>query len=66
MFNVLIDTRVWLDLAEDPNPTLLLAVVEDLINDGLMTLIVPDTVVSEFRERKELVYPFSIGKGCNS
>ena len=55
MFNVLIDTSVWLDLAEDPNQTPLLAVVEDLINDGLMTLIVPDTVVSEFRKNRHRI-----------
>jgi len=55
MFNVLIDTSVWLDLAEDQSQTPLLSVVEDLIKDGLMNLIVPDTVVTEFHKNRNRV-----------
>jgi hypothetical protein len=55
MFNVLIDTSVWLDLAEDQNQTPLLSVVEDLIKDGLMTIIVPSTVVTEFRKNRHRI-----------
>ena len=55
MFNVLIDTSVWLDLAEDQNQTPLLSVVEDLIKDGLMSLIVPGTVITEFRKNRNRV-----------
>lgn len=55
MFNVLIDTSVWLDLAEDQNQTPLLSVVEDLIKDGLMNLIVPSTVITEFRKNRNRV-----------
>jgi hypothetical protein len=55
MFNVLIDTSVWLDLAEDQNQTPLLSVVEDLIKDGLMALIVPGTVITEFRNNRNRV-----------
>jgi len=55
MFNVLIDTSVWLDLAEDQNQTSLLSVVEDLIKDGLINLIVPGTVITEFRKNRNRV-----------
>lgn len=55
MFNVLIDTSVWLDLAENQKQTPLLAVVEELIEDGLMTLIVPSTVIAEFRKNRDRV-----------
>ena len=55
MFNVLIDTSVWLDLAEDQNQTPLLSVVEDLIKEGLMNLIVPATVITEFRKNRNRV-----------
>lgn len=41
MFNILIDTSVWLDLAEDQNQTPLLSVVEDLIKDGLINQKLP-------------------------
>lgn len=55
MFNVLIDTSVWLDLAEDQKQTPLLAVVEDLIKDGLMNLIVPGPVIAEFHKNRDRV-----------
>ncbi|MEP6965051.1 MAG: PIN domain-containing protein [Polaromonas sp.] len=55
MFNVLIDTSVWLDLAEDQKQTPLLSVVEDLIEDGLLNLIVPGTVITEFRKNRDRV-----------
>jgi hypothetical protein len=55
MFNVLIDTSVWLDLAEDQNQTPLLSVIEDLIRDGLINLIVPGTVITEFRRNRSRV-----------
>ena len=55
MFNILIDTSVWLDLAEDQNQTPLLSVVEDLIKDGLMNLIVPRTVITEFRNNRKRI-----------
>lgn len=55
MFNVLIDTSVWLDLAEDQKQTPLLSVVEDMIKDGLMNLIVPGTVITEFHKNRNRV-----------
>jgi hypothetical protein len=55
MFHVLIDTSVWLDLAEDQKQTPLLSVVEELISDGLMKLIMPSIVISEFRKNRNRV-----------
>ena len=55
MFNVLIDTSVWLDLAEDQKQTPLLSVIEDLINEGFLNLIVPGTVITEFRKNRSRV-----------
>ncbi|MFZ3174685.1 MAG: PIN domain-containing protein [Thiobacillus sp.] len=55
MFNVLIDSSVWLDLAEDQKQTRLLSVIEDLIKDGLLNLIVPSTVIIEFRKNRNRV-----------
>jgi hypothetical protein len=52
MFNVLIDTSVWLDFVADQNQTRLLSVVEDLIKDGLMNLIVPGTLITEYRKNR--------------
>ena len=55
MFNVLIDSSVWLDLAEDQKQTPLLSVIEDLIKDGLLNLLVPSTVIIEFRKNRNRV-----------
>lgn len=54
MFNILIDTSVWLDLAEDQKQPLL-SVVEGLIEDGLINVIVPGTVITEFRKNRDRV-----------
>lgn len=55
MFNILIDTSVWLDLAEDQKQTPLVSVVGDMIKDGLMNLIVPGTVITEFHKNRNRV-----------
>ena len=55
MFNVLIDTSVWLDLAEDQKLTPLLSIVEDLVEEGLMNLIVPSIVLVEFHKNRDRV-----------
>ncbi len=41
MFKMLIDTCVWLDLAKDQRQVPLLAVVEEMVKIGMVTLIVP-------------------------
>ena len=55
MFHVLIDTCVWLDLAQDPKQTPMLRVLEDFLdNDGLV-LIVPRVVQVEFEKNRDRI-----------
>ena len=54
-FNVLIDTSVWLDLAEDQKQTPLLDILVDLVSEGRVKLLVPSIVVSEFRKNRSRV-----------
>lgn len=55
MFNVLIDTSVWLELAENQKQTPLLAVVEQMVKEGLLTLLVPRVVLDEFHKNRDRV-----------
>lgn len=55
MFNILIDTSVWLDLAADPNQTPLLDALVSLVSDGRVSLIVPRIVVTEFTKNRSRV-----------
>lgn len=55
MFNVLIDTCVWLDLAQDPKQSPLLLVVENMVNDNALSLIVPRVVHDEFHRNRDRV-----------
>lgn len=55
MFHVLIDTCVWLDIAQDPKQTPLLLVVESMVNDKTLSLIVPRVVHDEFQRNRERV-----------
>ncbi|WP_426078632.1 PIN domain-containing protein [Janthinobacterium sp. PSPC3-1] len=55
MFNILIDTSVWLDLAADPKQTSLLDALVDLVANGRITLIVPRIVVTEFQKNRNRV-----------
>ena len=55
MFNVLIDTCVWLDLAKDHRQSVLLSALEDLTQHGNLMLTVPRTVVDEFNRNKARV-----------
>ena len=52
MFHVLIDTSVWLDLAQDPKQSPLIASLEAMIKQKLMELIVPRIVLSEFQNNR--------------
>lgn len=54
-FNVLIDTSVWLDLAEDQKQTPLLDILVDLVSEGRVKLLVPSIVVSEFHKNRSRV-----------
>jgi hypothetical protein len=55
MFHVLIDTSVWLKLAEDHKLTPLLQVVRGFVSLKKMRLIVPQLVVEEFQRNRERV-----------
>ena len=55
MFNLLIDTCVWLDLAKDHQQHSLLSVLETLIEKGRIRLILPRLVIDEFNRNKARV-----------
>ena len=52
MFNILIDTCVWLDLAKDTRQAPVVGVVEEMVKQKLVTLIVPGVVLDEFRRNR--------------
>jgi predicted nucleic acid-binding protein len=55
-FRILIDTCVWLDLAKDDHQRALLGVLEELIELGEISLIVPRVIVNEFaRNRARII-----------
>lgn len=55
MFNVLVDTCVWLDLAQDPKQTPLLLVVENMVRQSMLRLVVPRVVIDEFKRNRARV-----------
>jgi hypothetical protein len=55
MFHILIDTSVWLDLAADQRQSSLLDVLIEFLGEGQATLVLPQTVVDEFRKNRERV-----------
>lgn len=55
MFHVLIDTSVWLKLAQDHKLTPLLQVIEHMVRDKEVNLLVPRLVVDEFHRNKDRV-----------
>lgn len=55
MFTVLIDTCVWLDLAQDQKLTPLLLVVENMVRDKKLSLVVPRVVYDEFHKNRARV-----------
>lgn len=52
MFNILIDTCVWLDLAKDYQRQAVLGVVEELVRQKRVSIILPRTVFDEFTRNK--------------
>jgi hypothetical protein len=52
MFQLLIDTCVWLDIAKDRKQQTLLIALERLLEHSKIQLIVPQTVVDEFNRNK--------------
>ncbi|MDO8776464.1 MAG: PIN domain-containing protein [Burkholderiaceae bacterium] len=65
MFNVLIDTCVWLDLAADPRQRGLLETLDAFGQLGHIQLIVPRLVVQEFGKNRERVAK-ATAKGISS
>ena len=55
MFKMLIDTCVWLDIAKDHTQKPVLGTVEELIKQGELVLLVPQTIVDEFARNKARV-----------
>ena len=52
MFHVMIDTSVWLDLAENQKLTPLLTVLVEFFGEGQLKLLVPRLVVTEFHKNR--------------
>ncbi len=65
MFNVLIDTCVWLDLADKPQQTALMAPLEGLLSYGGINLLVPRIVLEEFKRNRARIAEKST-KGLNT
>lgn len=55
MFHVLIDTSVWLDLAENQRQTPLIDVVSELVSEKQIALLVPELVLREFKANRDRV-----------
>ena len=55
MFNVLIDTSVWLDLADKPQQTPLLDPIEGLLSYAGINLLVPQIVSDEFKRNRNRI-----------
>ena len=52
MFNVLIDTCVWLDIADKPQQTPLMEVLDGLLSYGGVNLLFPQIVKDEFTKNR--------------
>jgi hypothetical protein len=55
MFKILIDTCVWLDLAKDRRQETLLTSLETLVNEGEVSLIMPEIILTEFARNKSRI-----------
>lgn len=55
MFNILIDTCVWLDLADKPQQTALMSPLEGLLSYGGINILVPRIVLEEFKRNRSRV-----------
>lgn len=60
MFNILIDTSVWLDLAENQRQTPLIEILQTLMDDRKIALLVPQLVLDEFRANRDRVAARSV------
>ena len=55
MFNMLVDTCVWLDVAKDRSQLPLLDLMDEMIRLDLLRLLVPTTVLEEFQRNRDRV-----------
>jgi PIN domain len=55
MLNVLMDTCVWLDLAQDRKLQPLVLVLENMVGKNMLRLVVPELVVTEFQRNRSRV-----------
>jgi hypothetical protein len=55
MFKVVIDTCVWLDLAEDQKQTPLLLVIENIVKHKKLSLVIPRIVYDEFHKNRSRI-----------
>ncbi|HCY14606.1 MAG: hypothetical protein A2Z93_12655 [Curvibacter sp. GWA2_64_110] len=55
MFNVLLDTCVWLDLAQDRKLRPLVLVLENMVRRNMLRLVVPELVFNEFKRNRSRV-----------
>lgn len=55
MFHILIDTSVWLDLAADQRQSSLLDVLLEFLKERQAKLVLPKTVVEEFRKNRDRI-----------
>ena len=53
MFHALIDTCSWFEVGVNHNAGLILSKIESFVDDGRLTLLVPDQVTEEFARHKE-------------
>lgn len=60
MFNLLIDTSVWLDIAANQKQTAMLSLLQALVKEGTVRLLVPRLVIAEFQKNRERVAKASI------
>jgi len=55
IFKILVDTCVWLDLSKDYRDQPVISVLEDLVNNNVVELVVPQIVLDEFERNKTRV-----------
>lgn len=55
MYKLLIDTCVWLDLAKTTKGEEVLMLIEEFINSGEISLIIPSLIIEEFQRNKERI-----------
>lgn len=55
MFHIFIDTSVWLDLAADQRQSSLLDVLLDFLKERQAKMVLPRTVVEEFRKNRDRI-----------